>query len=181
MFRELPPPSAKLTYLCENPHNDARVVLSIAQYLAETASAGDVILVEGYPSGVDVDREKAESFGMLPEGVNIKGWDNMQLFEEGNKLYDELDRINAELKSFQIPDEEKTTLKVYKSGDLLPRIQQTVIKKRNQSLMQTVDVLRKENTDRRIFVVLGVNHIDKDPELVQYSEKFPYAVFKTKI
>lgn len=176
-----PPSNAKLTYLCESLHRDIRAGLPIIQYLMEVPREGDVVLVEGYPAGEEVDRAKTERFGAFPEGVAIKGWDNMRSFVEGNKLHDELERINIELQSPQIPEEEKVTLRIYKNGDLLPRIQRTVIKKRNQSLMQTIEALRQENTDRRIFVVLGVNHIDKDPELLQYSEKVSYAILKTRV
>ena len=73
------------------------------------------------------------------------------------------------------------TLRIYRNGDLLPRIKDVVICQRNQRLIQTLEHLSQEDVveARRVFVLAGANHI-KDEELLEYSAKQPYSILITK-
>lgn len=140
----------------------------------------DAVLVEGYPAGEPVDRVQHPEFSFLPDEVSLAGWDNMELFQAGDKLYDELDRINAELHDPHIPDQEKLTLRTYRALDLRPRIHTVAIVLRNQSLMKTLDKQQDKKPGVKAFVIAGAAHLERDETLVEYSNKFPYAVLTTK-
>jgi len=176
------PETARLLILCEGTgHSDLIDNLLIKNYLSANVRTGDIVLVEGNPAEQVVNRDEDKRFDFLPEDVIVMGWDDLQLFAEGDRLYNELDRINRELKSAEVPEAEKITLRIERNGYLLPQIKDVVICQRNQRLIQTLEHLSQEDEAgiRRVFVLAGANHV-KDEQLLEYSAKQPYSILITK-
>lgn len=173
---------AKITYLCET-HTKLREMLSIGHYLRINAKPGDVVYLEGTQSGQPVDIRNNQFLQGVQEGVKVIGWDDMKAFEEGERLYDQLDRLNSEIESDKVQEVEKMILRIQRS-DLLRKIHDIAIVRRNKSLIDTLSpimrVEEEESTDRRFFVVLGQNHIEKDESVTVFSKEIPHAVLIPK-
>lgn len=166
---------AEVVYLCEAKHSFGNHV-TIVEYLRGVVKSGDTVLAEGFPAGRIVDREEADVFAKLPADVSIIGWDNMDLHRKATELYDELDGINHELEGTEVPEEEKVYRRIYMTGDLVPRIHQTAILDRNESLRETIGTVRRDKPDNKTYVIAGSNHMEKDQQMTEFSEQFSYAV-----
>ena len=174
------PDEARLILLSDTNHENMGVGLSIAQYLTATAKPGDTILLEGAASGERVDLKERPLLQNLPAEVRVIGWDDKDAYVEGERLYGELEQLERELKSDEISGPEKMILRI-KRGDLTGRINETVIVRRNQSLVRSLEGMFKgEGHSEKVYVVLGQDHLTADDRVNQFSQTVPHVVLTPK-
>lgn len=169
---------AKLILLNDKNHQDMGVGLSIVGFLRQEIRKGDMLLLEGYPSGEKVDTSNNPLLRKLDSDVAVIGWDDMGLFKKQDGLHNQVEQIDRELSDNKIPNQDRMILGVKKKR-LHDEIR-TTIKGRNKGLQDTLESMKTSPSKKikRHFVVLGENHLDED--LMQYSKKHPHVILTPK-
>jgi hypothetical protein len=165
---------AKEIFVCEQHlKSDHRKRIQAA--IKHIAKKGDVVLVEGAESGVEVHRSE---YPDIPGEILLIGWDNMKLRKE---LRDVLERESELTNRGKEARQAGNTEEYIKIKNRLDALQNNAANKifieRNKSLDATLTKTRERFPDARIFIIAGAAHFSPGSTLRERLEAQTAAVF----
>lgn len=190
---------AKVICLGEN-HADDTHHRHIIQLINSTAKDGDLLLVEGLEAGQEVEKESwqhqranslaslfdnqeeaisfLESLPSLSKNVRVIGWDNIAVHNNPETDPKKEMQIHADITQAQQTGNWEKLVTLENQRELLYKKMLSDLTKRNKSLVDTIDIMRSNFQDKRIFVIGGGDHFTKDPTLIEKLEKQPYIALQ---
>lgn len=154
----------------------------VAEFISQTAKPGDVVLLEAYPAFIEIPQDDVRRvIYRIPAGVKVKGWEDMKLYAEADKIMDRFEYLQkAMLHPGDISTEryEEVCMEYLETSREVDSI---VLLKRNKQLMKVVQQERKKiKKDSRIFVLAGDAHFFEDPKIDTFLSSIKHVVLKTQ-
>ncbi len=152
----------------QSPFNAAAIVDFVNQY----GRKGDIVLVEGLGQMKTITADKTPFIGIKSE-LKLLGWDNIEALRDSHFMVKRLLRLNQEIEVEKDPVRHDQLVEKF---EVMSRIHdKTSIQKRNQSLLETLELVQSEITgEQRVFVIAGSRHFSADPVLMEGLAGFPY-------
>lgn len=173
--------SARIVCVGDLDHLERTRTKIFVPLIKSNAKPGDVVLFEGLESNEPPPYHIARELA-LPKGVGIIGWDNMKAFKEYTSAHadPEFDRLVAAMDAAR----EAHDLAAY--GNLteqyktkvaeLKAITTATIATRDQSLITTLEQVRREGNANRIFLFAGMAHLVENTGLLMELRKDKFVI-----
>ena len=170
------PREAKIICLGDNHLNAKHTELN-AHLINHLAEEGDIVLLEGVPAGQECDQQHHEKTMQLTKWVNVFGWDDPKLSQQGIEIGNKRLEIAQNLNSGLIGNDEYASL--YNEHEKLQRQEHAIrIEERNKRLKQVINSMRERFPDKKIFVLAGINHLEQDHGFAKFLNKDKYIAYK---
>lgn len=173
--------SARVVCLGESHgwHNERK----IGRFIRAFGERGDIVLVEG----VQQMEQPAEATGIqeaynFPSGITVLGWDDLALRDQAQLLKNrkneiEIDRILARDNG----DFDRLFALGREYLEINNRYNNIIIDQRNHSMYSTLQRVKEDYPDARVFIIAGARHFTDDQQLTTSLEQNKYIVLRPKM
>lgn len=159
-------------------HTSFRDDISVTDTINTLAKDGDIILVEGKPSGKEIDKNECIHTDGIKANVIVMGWDDIQLRDQSASMVRQMMDTNDK---YEKAKSEGNLEEATGYGIILDKLMQSTdniaIYQRNQCLINTIQKVKF--TGKHIFIICGSNHYDEQL-LVKFLSGYKYCVLIPK-
>lgn len=169
---------ARIILLGES-HTDISHIAINAEIIKSVVRDGDILLIEGVPAFQNLDKKNHKVARFISERLVVRGWDDMDRLQDVVTKQKQIFEVEKEFKDAKRDMRwDRIPVLGTKLEQLEQHKQDVMIRQRNESLFQTIDVTHRQFPEKRIFAIVGYSHLD-DPLLTKnLDEKYSYIMFK---
>lgn len=151
----------------------------ISNFINSIAQDGDIVLLEAAQSGESIDTKTDTFMKSISKKIKCYGWDDELLHTTVGNNFKKLAQIEIKAEDYKKSGDVKNhNILAEMHKNLYDETVDIAIKQRNESMIKTINNMRKKFPNRRIFVIAGTLHFTDDPTLKNKLEQQLYIALE---